>query len=65
LTNPTKKPEKAKLIALYAFEDGHGIEQYTELTMRAVLTLFTLFGDDVRRLKAHFKIAQPNGDLAG
>ena len=57
LNKSNKKPEKAKLIALYAFEDDHGIEQYTELTMRAKSTLFPLFGDNVRRLKAHFKIA--------
>jgi hypothetical protein len=43
LTNSTKNPEKAKSIALYAFEDGHGIEQYTELTMQAVAILFPLF----------------------
>jgi hypothetical protein len=39
-------------IALYAFEDGYGIEQNTELTMQAVTTLFPLFEDDVRRLES-------------
>jgi len=51
-----KKPEKAKPIALYAFEDGYDIEQYTELALRAVETLLLPFGYDVQRLKAHFGI---------
>jgi DNA polymerase elongation subunit (family B) len=54
-----KKPEKAKPLALYAFEDGYDIEQYTELALRAVETLLLPFGYDVQRLKAHFKIGMP------
>ncbi|MGA3287092.1 MAG: DNA polymerase domain-containing protein [Bacteroidota bacterium] len=54
-----KKPEKAKPVALYAFEDGYDIEQYTELALRAVETLLLPFGYDVQRLKAHFKIGIP------
>lgn len=54
-----KKPEKAKPIALYAFEDGYDIEQYTELALRAVETLLLPFGYDVQRLKAHFRIGVP------
>jgi DNA polymerase-2 len=54
-----KKPEKAKPIALYAFEDGYDIEQYTELALRAVETLLLPFGYDVQRLKAHFGIGLP------
>jgi DNA polymerase II len=54
-----KKPEKAKPIALYAFEDGYDIEQYTELALRAVETLLLPFGYDVQRLKAHFRIGMP------
>jgi DNA polymerase-2 len=54
-----KKPEKAKPIALYAFEDGYDIEQYTELALRAVETLLLPFGCDVQRLKAHFRIGTP------
>jgi DNA polymerase elongation subunit (family B) len=54
-----KKPEKAKPIALYAFEDGYDIEQYTELALRAVETLLLPFGYDVGRLKANFDINQP------
>ena len=42
-----KKPEKAKPIALYAFEDGYDIEQYTELALRAVETLLLPFGYDI------------------
>jgi DNA polymerase elongation subunit (family B) len=54
-----KKPEKAKPLALYAFEDGYDITQYTELALRAVETLLLPFGYDVQRLKAHFKIDMP------
>jgi DNA polymerase elongation subunit (family B) len=54
-----KKPEKAKPIALYAFEDGYDIEQYTELALRAVETLFFPFGYDINRLKAYFNVNQP------
>jgi DNA polymerase II len=54
-----KKPEKAKPIALYAFEDGYDIEQYTELALRAVETLLLPFGYDVQRLKAHLRIGKP------
>jgi DNA polymerase II len=54
-----KKPEKAKPVALYAFEDGYDIEQYTELALRAVETLLLPFGYDVQRLKAYFRIGMP------
>ncbi|MGD1044826.1 MAG: DNA polymerase domain-containing protein [Bacteroidota bacterium] len=54
-----KKPEKAKPIALYAFEDGYDIEQYTELALRVVETLLLPVGYDIDRLKAHFDINQP------
>ena len=54
-----KKPEKAKPISLYAFEDGYDIEQYTEFALRAIETLLFPFGYDMNRLKAHFGINQP------
>jgi DNA polymerase elongation subunit (family B) len=54
-----KKSEKAKPIALYAFEDGYDIEQYTELALRAVETLLLPFGYDIQRLNAHFRIDMP------
>ena len=54
-----RKPEKAKPIALYAFEDGYDIEQYTEFALKAVETLLMPFGYDVNRLKAHFSISKP------
>jgi DNA polymerase-2 len=55
------KPEKAKPLALYAFEDGYDIEKYTELTLKAVETLLLPFGYDVKRLMEHFGI--PRGKL--
>jgi DNA polymerase-2 len=54
-----KKPEKAKPIALYAFEDGYDIEQYTEMALRAVETLLLPLGYDMERLKMHFRIGKP------
>jgi DNA polymerase II len=54
-----KKPEKAKPIALYAFEDGYDIEQYTEMALRAVETLLLPFGYDVDCLKTQFNIGRP------
>jgi DNA polymerase-2 len=49
-----KKPEKAKPLALYAFEDGYDIEQYTEFALKAVETLMLPFGYGVERLKTEF-----------
>ena len=49
-----KKPEKAKPLALYAFEDGYDIEQYTEFALKAAETLLLPFGYDVERLKQEF-----------
>ncbi len=46
-----KKPEKAKPLALYAFEDGYDIEQYTEFALRAAEVLLLPFGYDVEKLK--------------
>jgi len=53
-----KRPEKAKPLALYAFEDGYDIEQYTELALRAIETLLLPFGYDRDRLKVFFDIAR-------
>lgn len=53
-----RKPEKAKPLALYAFEDGYDIEKYTELALKAAETLLLPFGWDVERLKEIFKIGK-------
>ncbi|MFH0988664.1 MAG: DNA polymerase domain-containing protein [bacterium] len=52
-----KRPEKAKPLALYAFEDGYDIEQYTEFALRAAETLLLPFGYDVEKLKEYLNIA--------
>ena len=54
-----KKPEKAKPLALYAFEDGYNIEQYTELTLKAAETLLLPFGYDMEALKDEFGLLPP------
>lgn len=54
-----KKPEKAKPLALYAFEDGYDIEQYTEFALKAAETLLLPFGYDVEALKEHLGLPTP------
>lgn len=49
-----KKPEKAKPVALYAFEDGYDIEKYTEMTLKAIETLLLPFGYSVGMLEKHY-----------
>jgi DNA polymerase-2 len=51
-----RKPEKAKPLALYAFEDGYDIEQYTEFALKAIETLLFPFGYDAERLKEYFAL---------
>ncbi|MDP2207287.1 MAG: DNA polymerase domain-containing protein [Bacteroidota bacterium] len=53
-----RKPEKAKPISLYAFEDGYDIEKYTELALKAVETLLLPFGYDMKKLNEIFKIGK-------
>jgi DNA polymerase elongation subunit (family B) len=45
-----KKPEKAKPLALYSFDEGYDIEKYTEMALKAVETLLLPFGWNVERL---------------
>jgi DNA polymerase-2 len=54
-----KRPEKAKPLALYAFEDGYDIAQYVEFALRAAETLLLPFGYDMDRLKMHLGIGKP------
>lgn len=49
-----KKPEKAKPVALYAFEDGYDIEKYTEMTLKAIETLLFPFGCSVEMLEKQY-----------
>lgn len=58
-----KKPEKAKPLALYAFEDGYDIAQYTELTLRAVETMLQPFGYSKEKLKEVLGILEPGRRL--
>ena len=53
-----KKPEKAKPLALYSFDDGYDIDQYTEWALKAVETLLLPFGYDVDALQKAFGIPQ-------
>jgi len=54
-----KKPEKAKPLALYAFEDGYDVEQYTEFTLKAIETLLSPFGYDLETLKKLLAVTLP------
>jgi DNA polymerase elongation subunit (family B) len=49
-----KKPEKARPLALYSFDDGYDIEKYTEMALKAVETLLLPWGWDVEKLRAIF-----------
>ncbi|MFQ5799605.1 MAG: hypothetical protein ACE5H0_13060, partial [Bacteroidota bacterium] len=49
-----KRPEKAKPLALYAFEDGYDIEKYTELLLKAAETILLPLGRNLERLQDHF-----------
>lgn len=51
-----RKPEKAKPLALYAFEDGYDIETYTEFALKAVATLLEPFGYTAETLEEHYGI---------
>jgi len=53
-----QKPEKAKPLALYAFEDGYDIETYTEFTLKAAATLLEPFGYSFEALEKHFNLNQ-------
>jgi DNA polymerase elongation subunit (family B) len=52
-----RRPEKAKPLALYAFEDGDDIEQYTEFALKAAETLLSPFGYDQQALKEELGLA--------
>jgi hypothetical protein len=45
-----RRPEKAKPLALYSFDDGYDIEKYTEMALKAVETLLLPWGWDVQKL---------------
>ncbi len=53
-----KKPEKAKAVALYAFEDGYDIGKYSEMALKAVETLLLPFGYDCEKLRTLFTAEQ-------
>ena len=53
-----RKPEKAKPLALYAFEDGYDIETYTEFALKAAATLLEPFGYSFEVLEEKFTVTQ-------
>ena len=53
------KPEKAKPVSLYAFEDGYDIGQYTAFALKAAETLLLPFGYDVKRLEDDLGVGKP------
>ncbi|MDH3253088.1 MAG: hypothetical protein OEM41_09875, partial [Ignavibacteria bacterium] len=46
----TKKPEKARPLALYSLDDGYDIDKYVQLALKAVETLLLPFGYELSRL---------------
>ena len=51
-----KRPEKAKPLALYAFEDGYDIEKYTELLLKAAETILLPLGENLEKLQDRYGI---------
>jgi DNA polymerase-2 len=49
-----KKPEKARPIALYSFEDGYDVDFYTRLALKAVETLLSPAGYSLEHLQEMF-----------
>lgn len=56
-----KKPEKAKPVALYAFEDGYDIEKYTDMAVEAIATLLEPLGYTTEELRKYFGIGKVKG----
>jgi len=56
-----KRPEKAKPLALYAFEDGYDIDKYRELVLKAAETLLLPFGYSLEALAEQFGLNAPKG----
>jgi DNA polymerase-2 len=52
------RPEKAKPLALYAFEDGYDIEKYCELALKALETLLEPFGYSYEKLQDVFGLSK-------
>ncbi len=55
-----RHPDKAKPLALYAFEDGYDIGVYTEFALKAAETLLLPLGYDLVRLKSAMGIGRPS-----
>lgn len=51
-----KKPERAKPLVFYAFDDGYDIEKYSEMLLKAAETLLLPFGFDVERLSVELGV---------
>ncbi len=54
-----KKPEKARPLALYSFDEGYDIEAYTLMLLKAAETLLLPFGYTVQKLMQTFHAAPP------
>ncbi len=50
-----RDPQKAKSLLTYQHEDGYDIEKYTELLLKAVETLLSPFGYDLKKLGNYYK----------
>jgi DNA polymerase-2 len=54
-----RDPQKAKSLLTYQHWDGYDIEQYTEFFLKAVETLLSPFGYDLRKLAEHYRTGKP------
>jgi DNA polymerase elongation subunit (family B) len=58
-----RKPEKAKPLALYAFEDGYDIDTYVLFALKAIETLLLPFGYTLERLREIFSLTEKKQSL--
>ena len=51
--------QKAKSLLTYQLHDGYDIEKYTELLLKAVETLLSPFGYNLKHLQEYFSVGKP------
>lgn len=58
-----REPQKAKSMITYRPEDGYDIDKYSESLLKAVETLLSPFGYDLKKLKDYYKNIMTTTDL--
>ncbi len=58
-----REPQKAKSMITYRPEDGYDIDKYSESLLKAVETLLSPFGYDLKKLKDYYRTIMTTTDL--